>query len=178
MSRVGKKIIQVPTTVAITIKDQKISVKGNHGLLEQVFTNNIEMVLDQNQLMIKRLQDDKISRSYHGLMRALVQNMVKGVNEKFSKTLIAEGVGYKFQLEKETLIVNAGFTHLVNFLIPKDITITIESPTRITISGINKERVGFLASKIRDIRPPEPYKGKGILYNGEKIIRKVGKTGK
>ena len=92
--------------------------------------------------------------------------------------MIAEGVGYKFQIDKDKLIVNAGFTHPVEFLIPKDLGIKLESPTRISISGIDKEKVGFLASKIRDIRPPEPYKGKGILYEGEKIIRKAGKTGK
>jgi len=100
------------------------------------------------------------------------------VNQKFSKVLIAEGVGYKFQVEKTKLILNVGFTHPIEFLIPEDLTIKLESPTRIEISGIDREKVGFLAAKVRDMRPPEPYKGKGILYQGEKILRKAGKTGK
>jgi large subunit ribosomal protein L6 len=104
--------------------------------------------------------------------------MITGVNEKFIKTLIAEGVGYKFQVDKTNLILSVGFSHPVEFGIPADISVKLESPTRILISGIDKEKVGFLASKIRDIRPPEPYKGKGILYDGEKIVRKAGKTGK
>jgi large subunit ribosomal protein L6 len=104
--------------------------------------------------------------------------MITGVNEKFIKTLIAEGVGYKFQVDKTNLILSVGFSHPVEFSIPTDISVKLESPTRILISGIDKEKVGFLASKIRDIRPPEPYKGKGILYDGEKIVRKAGKTGK
>jgi large subunit ribosomal protein L6 len=111
-------------------------------------------------------------------MRALIQNMVNGVDQPYSKTLIAEGVGYKFQIEKTTLILNIGFTHPVKFLIPSDINVKIESNTKISISGIDKEKVGFFASEVRSIRPPEPYKGKGIFYEGEKIIRKAGKTRK
>jgi large subunit ribosomal protein L6 len=104
--------------------------------------------------------------------------MVTGVTEKFSKILIAEGVGYKFQVENSKLTVNVGFTHNIEFIIPADITIKLESPTKINISGIDNEKIGLFAAKIRDLRPPEPYKGKGILYDGEKIIRKAGKTGK
>ena len=104
--------------------------------------------------------------------------MVSGVDQNFSKTLQAEGVGYKFQVNNTTLILNVGFTHPVEFLIPSDLTVKLESPTRLVISGIDKEKVGFLAAKVRDMRPPEPYKGKGILYAGEKILRKAGKTGK
>ena len=104
--------------------------------------------------------------------------MVSGVDQKFSKTLIAEGVGYKFQVDKTKLILSVGFSHPVEFEIPSDLSIKAESPTKLVISGIDKEKVGFLAAKIRDMRPPEPYKGKGLLYEGEKILRKAGKTGK
>ena len=104
--------------------------------------------------------------------------MIIGVNNKFSKILVAEGIGYKFQLDKQRLVLNMGFTHPIEFVIPSDLEIKLESPTKIRISGIDKEKVGFLAAKIREIRPPEPYKGKGIMYEGEKILRKAGKSGK
>jgi large subunit ribosomal protein L6 len=178
MSRVGKKAIEIPKDVSVTIENEKICVKGKHGNLERELIKNLNFQLENNQLVITRTDDSKKSRELHGLIRALIQNMVKGVSEKFSKTLIAEGVGYKFQLDKTKLILNVGFTHPVEFPIPADLAIKVESPTKILISGIDKEKVGFLAAKVRDTRPPEPYKGKGILYEGEKIIRKAGKTGK
>ena len=111
-------------------------------------------------------------------MRALIQNMIQGVNENFSKTLIAEGVGYKFQLDKKILILTMGYSHPVKISVPEDITINLESPTKLSIIGIEKQKVGVLASEIREIRPPEPYKGKGIRYENEIILRKAGKTGK
>jgi large subunit ribosomal protein L6 len=160
------------------MENNNITVKGKHGSLERSVLNLLNLTLEENKLVITRKEDSKKSREYHGLIRALIQNMVSGVHEKFSKTLIAEGVGYKFQIEKNKLIVNAGFTHPVEFMIPSDLAIKLETPTKISITGIDKEKVGFLASKIHDVRPPEPYKGKGILYDGEKIIRKAGKTGK
>jgi large subunit ribosomal protein L6 len=178
MSRIGKKAIDIPKDVSVTIDEEKITVKGKHGTLERLLITNINYKLENNQIVVTRIDDTKKSRELHGLIRALIQNMVSGVSEKFSKTLIAEGVGYKFQLEKNNLILNVGFTHPVQFVIPSDLTIKLESPTKILISGVDKEKVGFLAAKVRDIRPPEPYKGKGILYDGEKIIRKAGKTGK
>lgn len=178
MSRIGKKAIQIPKDVMITIKDQLITIKGKYGTLEKNFFNTINILNVENKLILTRTDDTKKVREYHGLIRALIQNMVIGVEQKFSKTLIAEGVGYKFQIEKSNLILNVGFTHPVIFEIPSDLTLKLESPTKLLISGIDKEKVGFLASKIRDMRPPEPYKGKGILYEGEKIIRKAGKTGK
>jgi large subunit ribosomal protein L6 len=178
MSRIGKKAIEIPKEVSIIIENEKIIVKGKHGTLERTFVNILNLELNNKTLILTRKDDTKKSREYHGLIRALIQNMVNGVNDKFSKTLIAEGVGYKFQVEKTNLILSVGFTHPVEFLIPSDLSIKLESPTKISISGIDKEKVGFLAAKIRDMRPPEPYKGKGILYEGEKIIRKAGKTGK
>jgi large subunit ribosomal protein L6 len=178
MSRVGKKAIDIPKDVSITINNNKITVKGKNGTLERTLVNLLNYELTETQLTLTRQNETKNCRSLHGLMRALIQNMVKGVSEKFTKTLVAEGVGYKFQVEKARIILNVGFSHPVEFPIPTDLDIKAESPTRICISGIDKEKVGFLASQIRDMRPPEPYKGKGIMYDGEKILRKAGKTGK
>jgi large subunit ribosomal protein L6 len=178
MSRVGKKVIKIPKDVSVVITDKTVNVKGKHGSLEREFNDLITLNIEDNELFVKRINDQKKTRSYHGLMRALIQNMVTGVDQLFTKTLIAEGVGYKFQADKAKLVINVGFTHPVEFQIPTDITVKQEGPTKIHISGIDREKVGSLASKIRDMRPPEPYKGKGILYDGEKIIRKAGKTGK
>lgn len=178
MSRIGKKAIDIPESVFITKEENKIIVKGKYGILEQAFLNTLTIVIEEQKIIITRQDDTKKSKEYHGLIRALIQNMVQGVNEKFAKVLIAEGVGYKFQIEKESLFVNVGFTHPIKFLVPLDLNLKLESPTKLVISGVNKEKVGFLAAIIRDTRPPEPYKGKGILYEGEKIIRKAGKTGK
>ena len=132
----------------------------------------------EKTLKIICTNETKACRSYHGLIRALVQNMITGVSEKFTKILVAEGIGYKFGIDKNNLILNMGYTHPIEFSIPNDLQIQTESPTRLSISGIDKEKVGFLASKIREVRPPEPYKGKGIRYEGEKILRKAGKSGK
>ena len=178
MSRIGKKLIQIPKDVSLTITEDKILVKGKFGSLEQSLLNLLHFNISDDQLFITRINDEKKTREYHGLMRALVQNMVLGVTKKFSKTLIAEGVGYKFQVNQKILVVNAGYTHPIEFPIPEDLEVKQESPTKISILGINKEKVGFLAAKIRDTRPPEPYKGKGLLYDGEIIRRKAGKTGK
>jgi large subunit ribosomal protein L6 len=178
MSRIGKKVIEIPKYVSVQLENEKIIVKGKHGSLEREILNNLKLEITDKKLVITRNDDSKQSRSYHGLIRALVQNMVSGVDQKFSKTLIAEGVGYKFQVDKTKLILSVGFSHPVEFEIPSDLSIKAESPTKLVISGIDKEKVGFLAAKIRDMRPPEPYKGKGLLYEGEKILRKAGKTGK
>jgi len=178
MSRVGKKPINIPKDVTITLNDKNLSVKGKFGLLEREIKNLVTIIIENQKLIITRIDNNKKTREYHGLIRALIQNMITGVDEKFSKVLIAEGVGYKFQVEKEKLVLNVGFTHPIEFIIPSELNIKLESPTKIQISGIDREKVGFLSAKIRDMRPPEPYKGKGILYQGEKIIRKAGKTGK
>jgi len=178
MSRIGKKPIDIPKDVSVTLEKNLIKVKGKHGALERSVLDTLQLEIKEQQLIITRADDSKKSREYHGLIRALVQNMVSGVHDKFSKTIVAEGVGYKFQVDKTKLILNVGFTHPVEFPIPPSLTIKLESATKIVISGINKEEVGFLASQVHDTRPPEPYKGKGLLYEGEKIIRKAGKTGK
>jgi large subunit ribosomal protein L6 len=178
MSRIGKKAIEIPKDVLVILEKEKICIKGQYGILERSISDVLSITIEQNKLILIRKNNEKTSKAYHGLIRALIQNMVIGVTEKYSKTLIAEGVGYKFQIDKDVLVVNVGFTHSVKFIIPSDINIKLDSSIKIIISGIDKEKVGFLASKIRTIRPPEPYKGKGLLYDGEKIRRKAGKTGK
>lgn len=178
MSRVGKKIIKIPQGVNITLNGTTLSVKGKHGNLDQEIKPIVNIHLTETELEFKRINEEKFTKSYHGLIRALTQNMITGVNELFSKSLVLEGVGYKFQINGKNLILSAGFSHTVEFPIPEDLQVKQDSPTKITILGINKERVGFFASKIREKRPPEPYKGKGILYDGEKILRKAGKTGR
>ena len=178
MSRVGKKPIDIPENVSVNFVNQVVTVKGKFGTLEQQVIDLISIDIANKKIYVSRKEESSKAREFHGLIRALVQNMVLGVTEKFSKVLIAEGVGYKFQKEKQSLILNVGFTHPVEFVIPEDIEVKLESPIKILISGINKETVGFLASKIRETRPPEPYKGKGILYAGEIVRRKAGKTGK
>ena len=178
MSRIGKKAILLPKNVNIALENNKIIIKGKHGTLERNYSDLISIKIENEKITLVRKNDEKATRAYHGLMRALIQNMVTGVDQKFSKVLIAEGVGYKFQIDKTNLILNVGFTHPVEFVIPVDISVKVEGATKLELTGIDCEKVGFFAAKIRDMRPPEPYKGKGILYQGEKIIRKAGKTGK
>jgi large subunit ribosomal protein L6 len=178
MSRVGKKPIIIPSGVQVTLEKNIINISGNKGKISQNIQNSLEVLIENNLVIISRLNESKTTKAYHGLIRALLQNMVIGVNQSFSKLLIAEGVGYKFQLEKNEIILTMGFSHPVKFIIPENLTLKVESPTRLLISGIDKEQVGFFAAKIRDIKPPEPYKGKGIRYENEKILRKAGKTRK
>lgn len=178
MSRIGKKPIDLPENVSVDILQQKLIVIGKYGRLENVLENFLKVHIENKKLFLLRTEENTKAKTFHGLYRAIIQNMILGVTKKFQKVLIAEGIGYKFQIEKKNLLVNVGFTHPVQFEIPEDLEIRLESPTKLIISGINKEKVGFFADKIRSIRPPEPYKGKGLLYEGEKIRRKAGKTGK
>jgi large subunit ribosomal protein L6 len=178
MSRIGKKPIDLPEEVFINLSPETISVKGKYGLLEQPMVNFLKIEIENKKVYITRIEDTAKAREFHGLLRAILQNMILGVTKKFSKILIAEGVGYKFQIEKNFLVVNVGFTHPVKFEIPSDLEIKLESPIKVSITGINKQKVGFLAARVRDTKPPEPYKGKGILYEGEIVRRKAGKTGK
>ncbi len=178
MSRIGKKSIILPANVTLELKKNLVKVTGKYGSIEKSFLDYISIEVTDKEVQVSRNSETKEARSYHGLTRALLQNMVIGVDLQFSKTLIAEGVGYKFQLENRKLNLAMGFSHPISILIPSDITAKLESPTKLILSGIDKEKIGLLASKIRDIRPPEPYKGKGIRYENEKIRRKAGKTKK
>jgi large subunit ribosomal protein L6 len=175
MSRIGKKIIKIPSDVLLNIIENTIIVEGKFGKLTKKFLPYVIFQKQDNELNITSINDSKKAKSYHGLCRTLISNMVLGVNEQFSKTLIANGIGYKFNLDGNFLVLNMGYTHPVKFNIIPNIKISLDSPTKITIQGIDKELVGLFASKVRDVRPPEPYKGKGISYLNEKIKRKTGK---
>lgn len=176
MSHIGKKSIVIPNDVFVTFKNDKIIIKGKYGILQTKILNNIKLNLENNTINLVFNKD--VTTKFHGLMRTLIANMIKGVNEKFYKILIMEGIGYKFQLEKNYLITYVGFTYINKFFIPFNIKVILNSNTKISLSSINKEKLGLFASKIRAVRAPEPYKGKGILYEGEIIKRKVGKKGK
>lgn len=178
MSHIGKKIINIPNDVYITYDNNNIIITGKYGSLQQELFKEINFLIKNNQILLTKKIDTKLAAKFYGLQRTLIQNMILGVSIKFSKVLILEGIGYKFHIEKPFLVLNVGFTNPSKFLITSDITIDLESSTKIVISSINKEHLGLFAASIRAIRPPEPYKGKGILYANEIIKRKVGKKGK
>ncbi len=178
MSHIGKKIILIPNNISIILKNNKILILGEHGKLNHYILKNLLIRFETNKINIIRKNEFKQTRANHGLIRSLIQNIIIGVKYKFTITLIAEGVGYKFQIEKNFLIINIGFTHLIKILIPIDILIKLDSNIKISISSINKEKVGLFSSRIVNLKPVEPYKGKGILYLGQTIIKKIGKRGK
>jgi len=178
MSRIGKKEIAVPKNVHVSFSAHRVFIQGPYGALEQQLHPEILFNVDGNKIILAVSETSKKAGAFHGLYRALVQNMIIGVSQKFEKILLIEGVGYKCQLNKNRLILSMGFSHNVELLVPSEITVKIETPTKLLIEGIDKQKVGLFASKIRSVRAPEPYKGKGIRYADEKIRRKVGKTGK
>lgn len=177
MSRVGKLPIKIPSGVTITVDDSKITVVGPKGTLEQFTMPGITVQQDGEQVLVTRVDDQPVHRAKHGLMRALINNMVVGVTEGFSKKLEIQGVGFRVAMAGNQLKMNLGFSHDVMFPIPEGIQVSIEQNT-ITVTGIKKQQVGQTAAEIRALKKPEPYKGKGIRYEGEHIIRKSGKSGK
>ena len=178
MSHIGKKIIEIPIDVAVKIIDNNIIIEGKYGILKQPLFDVLSISILNNQIKIIPNNNLKSTRAFFGLLRTLINNMIIGVTKRFTKTLIMEGVGYKFQYTNSILYIFTGFTNSINILIPDDILINVDSATKISLSGINKEKVGFFASKIYNVKPPETYKGKGILYEHQQIKRKIGKKGK
>jgi len=177
MSRIGKLPIAVPSGVTITVDPDKIVVAGGKGTLEQFTMPGVTVKQEGDQVVVTRENDEPKNRSKHGLMRTLVNNMVVGVTQGFSKKLEINGVGYRVAAQGADLKLNLGFSHDVIYKMPAGVTATIEG-TNITVSGISKQQVGQVAAEIRALKKPEPYKGKGIKYEGERIIRKSGKSGK
>lgn len=177
MSRIGRAAISVPSGVEVKISGASVSVKGAKGQLEASFPPQIKAVLDGAEVKFERPDESKESRSLHGLVRALVNNMVTGVTDGFSKSLEIQGVGYRADMKGNKLALALGFSHPVEIDVPKGLKVSVEGTTNVTIEGIDKELVGQFAANIRSIRPPEPYKGKGIRYAGEHVRRKVGKAG-
>ena len=179
MSRVGQMPINVPDGVKVSIKENHVKVEGPKGKLERTLRPEMAIKQDGSVITIERPSDEPQMRAFHGLTRSLLNNMVVGVHEGFEKVLRVEGVGYRPQLEGKTLVLNLGFSHDVRVEPPDGINFDVDTRARIIrIQGIDKQQVGHIAADIRKIRPPEPYKGKGIRYEGEYVRRKAGKAGK
>lgn len=177
MSRIGNAPVVIPAGVEVKIDGAYVQVKGPHGQLEFDFKSSIKISQEENVLKIERPDDSKQSKALHGMTRALVQNMVTGVSSKFTKELEMIGVGYKSSIAGNVLTINAGYSHPVVMEVPAGLSVEVPQPTKIIITGIDKQVVGAFAANVRKVRPPEPYKGKGIKYTTETIKRKVGKTG-
>jgi large subunit ribosomal protein L6 len=178
MSRVGKKPIELPAGVSLTIDNGTVTVKGPKGELTRTFNPEITVVVEENVVTVTRPSDSKEHRALHGTTRAVIANMVEGVSNGFVRNLELIGVGYRAQKQGNKLVLNVGYSHPVEIEPEAGLEIEVPANTKITIKGTDKERVGALAANIRDVRPPEPYKGKGIRYEGEFVRRKEGKTGK
>ena len=178
MSRIGKAPIAVPSGVDVAIEGQKVTVKGPKGTLSHTVDRPIAVAVDDGVLEVSRPDDERENRSLHGLSRSLINNLVLGVTQGFERKLEIHGVGYRVQLQGNTLVFALGYSHPVRIEAPEGISFTVESPTRFSVQGIDKQVVGQVAANIRRLRRPDPYKGKGVRYAGEQIRRKVGKTGK
>ena len=177
MSRIGRAPITVPAGVEVKIDGSTVSVKGPKGTLTQSFNPNMTISLEGSEIHVARPDDEKENRSLHGLTRTLIHNMVVGVTEGYSKELQIEGTGYRAAKEGKKLVMNLGYSHQVFFEDTDEITIDVPAPNRVIISGIDKQKVGQFAAEVREKRPPEPYKGKGIRYAGEDVRRLAGKAG-
>jgi large subunit ribosomal protein L6 len=179
MSRIGGKPIVVPSGVTITIgKKNDVTVKGPKGELSSSFSPRMQISQEDGALTVARPNDERENKALHGLTRTLLNNMVVGVTDGFTKNLEIHGVGYRAQMSGKNLVLNVGYSHPVQMVPPDGITFAVEANTRVSVSGIDKQVVGEQAAKIRIVRPPEPYKGKGIRYQGEYVRRKAGKAGK
>ncbi len=179
MSRIGKKPIEIPSGVTVTIDQHTVSVKGPKGETRLAIHPKMEVKREDNRIVVERTSENRIYRSLHGLTRSLILNMIIGVTKGFGKSLDISGIGYKAILQGKKLVFTLGYSHPVNFELPEGIEASVDpKQTQITIKGIDKYKVGQVAANIRGLKKPEPYKGKGIMYTGERIRRKVGKAGK
>lgn len=178
MSRIGKLPVSVPAGLEVSIENNLVTIKGSKGTLSRQFDTALGIEYENGVITVTRPSDDKRMRSLHGLTRALIANMVYGISTGYSKTLEIEGVGYRAAKQGKDLVMNLGFSHQVIMTETDGITIDVPTPNKIVVNGIDKQAVGQFAAEIRAYRKPEPYKGKGIRYEGERIIRKEGKAGK
>ena len=178
MSRIGKKPISIPDKVEVSVEGLSVKIKGPKGELKRTLPQGVAVTHKENQIRIAPVDEKRKSRERFGLSRSLVANMVEGVTKGYSRKLEIVGVGSRAQVKGGTLVVSAGYSHPVEVVPPEGITFAVQNNTNVTVTGVDKELVGNEAAKIRAIRPPEPYKGKGIKYEGERIIRKAGKSGK
>jgi large subunit ribosomal protein L6 len=176
MSRIGKKPVPLPRGVTATLDGRTLTVKGPRGEMRRTFHPEMALAVEDGQVVVRRPSDESRHKALHGLTRTLVNNMVDGVTKGFVKALEIQGVGYKAEVTKDGVQLIVGFSHTVRYKTPAGITVTATTPTQLKIEGVDKELVGQVAAEIRSVRPPEPYKGKGIRYVGEKVRRKAGKT--
>ena len=176
MSRIGKLPIEIPQGVKVSVTDDLVTVEGPKGKLEQDYKPEVEIKVEDNTVLVNAKSETKAANAYHGLYRTLVNNMVTGVSQGFSKTLLINGVGYRAEVEKDILTLNLGYSQPIDYFIEDGITISVEG-NKVTVAGIDKQKVGQVSAEIRSLRPPEPYKGKGIRYDNETIRRKIGKSG-
>ena len=177
MSKVGKLPVAIPAGVTINVANNEITVKGPKGELKQSFNDSIEVKVEGSEIVLSTKNDTKQTNAYHGLYRSLIANMVKGVSEGYTKTLVITGVGYRAEVKGKELVMNLGYSSDYIAIIPDGLTVATTPDGKVTITGIDKQLVGEFSSQIRKLRKPEPYKGKGIRYENEVIRRKVGKTG-
>ena len=177
MSKIGKLPVAIPAGVTVTVANNLVTVKGPKGELKQDFSNNVKVEVKGNEIVLTTANETKQANADHGLYRALISNMVKGVSEGYSKTLIITGVGFRAEVKGKELVMNLGYSSDYIALIPDGLTVVATPDGKVTVSGVSKQLVGEFCSQIRKLRKPEPYKGKGIRYENEVIRRKVGKTG-
>ncbi|GIW21918.1 MAG: 50S ribosomal protein L6 [Candidatus Sericytochromatia bacterium] len=178
MSRIGNKPIDVPNGTKVEIKGNEVIISGPKGTLKRTIRNEISLSIENNKIIVSRNGNDKIHKSLHGLTRTLVSNMIEGVSKGFVKSLDLVGVGYRCQLQGKKLVLQVGYSHSVEIEAPEGIEFSVEGVNKINVKGIDKQLVGDVAAKIRAVRKPEPYKGKGIKYSTEVVRRKAGKSGK
>ncbi|MBP1967456.1 50S ribosomal protein L6 [Paenibacillus aceris] len=178
MSRIGRKPITIPSGVNVTLENTQITVKGPKGSLSRELHKDMKVSVLENEISVERPSDNKLHRALHGTTRSVVANMVSGVTEGFAKSLDLVGVGYRANKSGDKLVLNVGYSHPVEITPESGIEFEVPTNTKIIVKGIDKERVGAMAAKVRSVREPEPYKGKGIKYEGERILRKEGKAGK
>jgi len=176
MSRIGKQPITIPAKVKVELKGQKVSVEGPKGNLNFDLPKRISISIDKDQLVVSRQGEDAQAKALHGLSRALLNNMLRGVSEGFVKKLEIHGVGFKASVQGKVVNMVLGFSHPINYSIPDQIKVTVEENTKVTIEGPDRQVVGQVASELRSFYPPEPYKGKGVRYSDERVVRKEGKT--
>src|SRR5258706_10442650 len=177
MSRIGKRPLPVPQGVTVKLEGTKVSVKGPKGELSRSLHEELKVRIDGNQILVERPSDEAKHKALHGLSRTLIRNMIEGVTQGFAKTLEIQGVGYKAEIRPPGIRLTVGFSHPVDFPAPTGIKLTVDNNVIVKVEGPDKELVGQVAAEIRKVRPPEPYKGKGIRYQGEQVRRKAGKTG-
>lgn len=177
MSRIGNQPVGIPSGVSISVKDSVLTVKGSKGELTQAFHPEVSFDIQEKEVVITRVDDSKRAKSMHGLYRKLLDNMVTGVTKGFERALVINGVGYRAEMSGKNLLLSLGYSTQIEYVIPEGASVAVDGNNKVIVSGIDKAIVGQVAAEIRNLRPPEPYKGKGIKYEDEMIRRKVGKTG-